>query len=364
MSELKVTIPAVENDSYTIHIGSGSLNTAGAEVDKLCPGKRQFIVTDKNLVKAGHLKTLLGGKDVPTYIIEPAGEISKHINTVVAIIETMEKAFFGRDTVIIALGGGTVGDIAGFAAAIYKRGVQIVQIPTTTVAQADSSVGGKTGVDSTISKNAFGAFWQPAAVYIDVETLGTLDDRQYRAGLVESVKHALIADADYFQFLLDNIDAILQRDRDVLEKIALFNCRIKAEIVEEDPTEKNRRRVCNYGHTIGHAVETASGFDLLHGEAVAIGIVGAGMIEYELGLADNEQLDLIKKLLLRLGMPVAIPENINKNGLLDILKRDKKAVDKWPKFVLIERIGAARCVDGQWAQSVSKEMVKTVLQKL
>jgi 3-dehydroquinate synthase len=364
MSELKVTIPAVENDSYTIHIGSGSLNTVLAEVDKLCPGKRQFIVTDKNLVKAGHLKTLLGGKDVPTYIIEPAGEVSKHINTVVAIIETMEKAFFGRDTVVVALGGGTVGDIAGFAAAIYKRGVQIVQIPTTTVAQADSSVGGKTGVDSTISKNAFGAFWQPAAVYIDVETLKTLDDRQYRAGLVESVKHALIADDDYFQFLLDNIDTILQRDREVLEKIAFSNCRIKAEIVEEDPTEKNRRRVCNYGHTIGHAVETASGFDLLHGEAVAIGIVGAGMIEQQLGLADNEQLDQIKKLLLRLGMPVAIPEKINKNGLLDIVKRDKKAIDKWPKFVLIEKIGTARCVDGQWAQGVSKEMVKTVLQKL
>jgi len=364
MKNLKVTIPAGEKHSYTIHIEADTLNGVLAEVDKLCPGKRPFIVTDKNLVKAGHLKTLLGGKDVPTYIIEPAGEISKHINTVVAIIETMEKAFFGRDTVIVALGGGTVGDIAGFAAAIFKRGIEVVQIPTTTVSQADSSVGGKTGVDSTISKNAFGAFWQPKAVYIDVETLKTLDDRQYRAGLVESVKHALIADDDYFQFFLDNIDAILQRDSDVLEKIAFSNCRIKAEIVEEDPTEKNRRRVCNYGHTIGHAVETASGFNLLHGEAVAIGIVGAGLIEHQLGLADNEQLDLIKKLLLRLGMPVTIPKEINKNGLLDIIKRDKKAVDKWPKFVLIEKIGTARCVDGQWAQDISKEMVKTVLKKL
>ena len=364
MSELKVTIPAVEKSSYTIHIGSGTLNGVLAEVDKLCPNKQQFIVTDSNLVKAGHLKTLLGSKDIATCVIDPPGEISKHINTVVEIIETMEKAFFGRDSVIVALGGGTVGDIAGFAAAIYKRGIEVVQIPTTTVAQADSSVGGKTGVDSTISKNAFGAFWQPAAVYIDVETLKTLDDRQYRAGLVESVKHALIADADYFEFLRDNIDAILQRDRQVLEKTALANCRIKAEIVEEDPTEKNRRRVCNYGHTIGHAVETASGFGLLHGEAVAIGIVAAGLIEHKLGLADNEQLDQIKKLLLKLDMPTAIPAEIDKNGLLDIVKRDKKAVNKWPKFVLLERIGTARCVDGQWAQGVSKEMVSSVLKRL
>lgn len=364
MKKLNVTIPAVEKDSYTIHIGSGTLNTVLSEVDKLCPSKRQFIVTDSNLVSAGHLETLLGGKDIPTYIIDPAGEVSKHINTVVSIIETMEKEFFGRDSVIIALGGGTVGDISGFAAAIYKRGIEVVQIPTTTVAQADSSVGGKTGVDSSISKNAFGAFWQPRGVFIDVETLKTLDDRQYRAGLAESVKHGLIGDLEYFEFLESNIEAILKRDTAILEKIALANCRIKAEVVEEDPTEKNRRRALNYGHTIGHAVETASGFDLLHGEAVAIGIVGAGLIEYEMSLADNHQLERIKNMLKKLGMPTAIPTEIDKNTLIDLIKRDKKAVNKWPKFVLLERIGAARCVDGQWAQGVSEGVVNTVLQKL
>jgi 3-dehydroquinate synthase len=364
MKELKVTIPAVEKDSYTIHIGSGMLNTVLAEVDMLCPDKRPFIVTDSNLVKAGHLETLLGSKEIPTYVIDPAGEISKHINTVVEIIERMEKEFFGRDSVIVALGGGTVGDIAGFAAAIYKRGIEVVQIPTTTVAQADSSVGGKTGVDSSISKNAFGAFWQPRAVFIDVETLKTLDDRQYRAGLAETVKHGLIADEDYFEFLETNIEAILQKETEVLQKIAVANCQIKADVVEEDPTEKNRRRVLNYGHTIGHAVETASGFDLLHGEAVAIGIVGAGMIEREMSLADNQQLERIRDMLIKLGMPTAIPAEIDKNTLMDIVKRDKKAVHKWPKFVLLERIGAVRCVDGQWAQGVSEGIVKSVLEKL
>ncbi|MHC4216294.1 MAG: dehydroquinate synthase/iron-containing alcohol dehydrogenase family protein, partial [Planctomycetota bacterium] len=152
------------------------------------PERGMFVVTDENLVEAGHLSKLLGDREVPTHIISPAGETSKHINTVVSIIEDMEKACLGRDSLVVALGGGTVGDIAGFAAAIFKRGVPVVQIPTTSLAQADSAVGGKTGVDSTISKNAFGAFWNPAAVYIDVATLSTLDDRHYRAGLVESIK--------------------------------------------------------------------------------------------------------------------------------------------------------------------------------
>ena len=218
----------------------------------------------------------------------------------------------GRDTVVIALGGGVVGDIAGFAAAIFKRGVKVVQIPTTTLAQADSAIGGKTGVDSSLSKNAFGVFWHPSAVYIDVATLKTLDDRQYRAGLVESVKHALIADEKYFEFLESNLDAILRRETDILEKVAYQNCRIKAQVVEADPTEKNQRRMLNYGHTIGHAIESASGFELLHGEAVAIGIIAAGMIEIEMGLGDEKRLERIRKILTGLGVPVGIPANISK----------------------------------------------------
>ncbi|MCI0498963.1 MAG: 3-dehydroquinate synthase, partial [Planctomycetales bacterium] len=276
---LDVTIPAVQAGRYRITIGQGILAGVWADIRRQWPKCSPFIVTDAALVKAGHLKTLLGSEDAPMYVIEPAGEASKHIQTVAAIVETMEKRFLGRDSIIIALGGGTVGDIAGFAAAIFKRGVPVVQIPTTTVAQADSSVGGKTGVDSSVSKNAFGAFWQPAAVYVDVATLATLDDRQYRAGLVESVKHAAIADAAYFTFLEKQIDAICSRDLSVLEQIALTNCRIKAAIVEEDPTEKNKRRILNYGHTIGHAVESASDYKLLHGECVAVGMIAAGKIE-------------------------------------------------------------------------------------
>ena len=364
MSEVKVTIPAVDGSSYMIHIGSGTLSGVLAEVDVICAGKRQFVVTDLNVKNAGHLATLLGEREVPTYVIDPPGEVNKTIDTAVAIIEEMEKAFYGRDSVIVALGGGTVGDIAGFAAAIYKRGIDVVQIPTTTVSQADSSVGGKTGVDSSVSKNAFGAFWQPKAVYIDVETLCTLDDRQYRAGLMESVKHALIADAKYFELFENNLDAILAKDMTTLEKIAATNCSIKAEVVAEDPTEKNRRRVLNYGHTIGHAVETASGFDLLHGEAIAVGMIGAGMIEAEMGIAAEGQLERIAKVLEAFEMPTKIPGQIKKDDLIEIIKRDKKAVNKWPKFALLDKIGTARCVDGQWAHDVPEGTLNSVLDNL
>ncbi len=276
--ELNVKIPTTPETSYTITIGTGTLSSLWPKIEADFPNLNKFIVTDENLVKAGYLQTLTHQKDLPAFVITPPGETSKNIGTAVAIIEAMEKAALGRDTLVVALGGGTVGDIAGFAAAIFKRGVQVIQIPTTTVSQADSAVGGKTGVDSAISKNAFGAFWQPAAVYIDVETLKTLDETEYRAGLVESVKHALIADEKYFDFFEKNMDAILERKTDVLEKIAYKNCEIKAAVVEVDPTEKNLRRTLNYGHTVGHAVESASNYELLHGQAVAIGIIYAGLI--------------------------------------------------------------------------------------
>ncbi len=221
--QLEVSIPATPGASYPIIIGSGMLDRLWRRIRRQWPTLSPFIVTDAELVKAGHLQTLVGGEPVPTFVIDPAGEVSKHIQTVVEIVETMEKNVLGRDSIVVALGGGTVGDIAGFAAAIFKRGVPVVQIPTTTVAQADSSVGGKTGVDSSVSKNAFGAFWQPEAVYIDVETLMTLDDRQYRAGLVESVKHAAIMDAEYFEFFETNIEAILNKDMAVLNQIATMH---------------------------------------------------------------------------------------------------------------------------------------------
>ncbi len=280
------------------------------------------------------------------------------------IIEDMEKHALGRDSVVVALGGGTVGDIGGFAAAIFKRGVPVIQIPTTTVAQADSAIGGKTGVDSSMSKNAFGSFYQPAAVYVDPDVLRTLDERQYLAGLVESIKHALIADRAYFEYLQKNLDKLIARDAEALEHIGGENAKIKSAVVEQDPTEKNKRRILNYGHTIGHAVESASGYQLLHGEAVAIGIIAAVMIEIEIGLAKSSRLDTIKSILEKLSQPIKIPKNIKIDTLMDLIARDKKAVNKWPKFVLLEEIGKALCRNDQWAHDIDKQTVRRIINKL
>lgn len=364
MTELEVKVPTAEQKNYKVNIGTGILGSVWEKIQAAFKQRPSFVITDENLVSAGHLEKLVSPKDVPSFVISPPGETSKHIHTVISIIEQMEKAYLGRDSLIIALGGGTVGDIAGFAAAIFKRGVPVVQIPTTTVAQADSAIGGKTGVDSTLSKNAFGAFWHPAAVYVDVQTLHTLEDRQFRAGLVESVKHALIADAAYFDFLESNLDKILRRDYNVLETLAEYNCRTKAGIVEADPLEKNQRRMLNYGHTIGHAVEFASGYQLLHGEAIAIGMIGAGLIEIELGLGRPQKMQKVREILLRLGMPLTLPAGLTTDRLLPIIRHDKKAIKKWPRFVLTDKIGQVYCPDGQWAVPVEQEVVETVLDKL
>ncbi len=364
MSKIEVTVPAVGKRSYKIHIGNGTISRLWPDLEAQYAHLQKFVVTDANLVTAGHMEKLLGKNSVPAFVIDPPGEVSKNIGTVVSIIETMEKAFLGRDSLIVALGGGTVGDIAGFAAAIFKRGVKVLHIPTTTVSQADSSVGGKTGVDSTISKNAFGAFWQPDAVYIDVEMLQTLDDRQYRAGLVESVKHALIADSAYFAYIEKNMSAILTRNSKVLQEVAHANCKIKAGVVAKDPTEMNNRRILNFGHTIGHAVESVSGFELLHGEAVAIGIVGAEIIAQKLGVVTDDRLERIKKVLTGIGMTLKIPPGLAEWDLIETMKCDKKAVGQRPKFVLLKDVGAALCQDGQWAHDISTEIVKETLSAL
>ncbi len=364
MQEFEVTIPAVDMGSYPVRTGSGILSGLWGQIEEQFGSSRPFVVTDANVAKAGHLDTLIGTRDVGQFIIEPAGEVSKNIDTIIAMVETMEKAFMGRDTVVVALGGGTVGDMGAFAASIFKRGVPVIQVPTTTVSQADSAIGGKSGVDSSMSKNAFGTFKHPAAVYVDVNTLKTLNDRQYRAGLIESVKHAVIADEEYFELIENKLDKIIERDSNVLLEIAEKNCRIKATVVEADPYEKNQRRMLNYGHTVGHAVESVSGFELLHGEAVGIGMIAAGLIEDQMGLGDKDRLSRIKNVFKSLGVPVTIPAALDKNELLEALKRDKKSVDGWPRFVLVEDIGKVYCKDSQYAVEVGQDVIEKVIDEM
>ena len=361
MQKIKVEIPACPKSSYTIAIGNEFLSSVLSQIKKLMPAGQLFVITDANVAKTKHLKNLLGKENIPRFIISPAGEKSKNISTVTKIIEQMEKKSLGRDCAVIALGGGTVGDIAGFVAAIYKRGVPVIQIPTTTVAQADSALGGKTGVDSSISKNAFGIFKNPAAVFIDVSTLKTLDEKQFNSGLVESIKHALIADKNYLTYLQKDLKSILARKSKPLEYIAVKNCKIKAAVVAGDPYEKNKRRILNYGHTIGHAVESASNYKLLHGQAVTIGIIAANIIEQKLGLGGKERLKVLKRLFGELNISLKIPKNITKRQILDIMSRDKKAVNKWPGFVLLEKTGKVLCKNGQFAHQVERKIVEETI---
>lgn len=361
MQKIEVKIPARSRGSYTVTIGAEFLTSVLPKIKKLLLKRELFLITDANVVRTKHFRNLTGKHKLPCYVITPAGEKSKTIKTVVKIIEEMEKRSLGRDCAVIAFGGGTVGDIAGFVAAIYKRGVPVIQIPTTTVSQADSAIGGKTGVDSSVSKNAFGAFWHPAAVYIDVSTLKTLGKKQFNAGLVESIKHALITDKGYFTYLRNNLDDILSRKYAPLEHIAVTNCRIKASVVEQDPHEKNKRRILNYGHTIGHAVESASNYKLLHGQAVAIGIIAAGIIEQKLGLGDKERVEILKKLFGKLNISLKMPKTITKRQLLDIISRDKKAVQKRPQFVLLEKTGKILRKNDNYAHPVDQKIVtKTI----
>ncbi len=359
--DLIIQVPSSPPANYPVVIGRQMVPTLLARLRERFPKRRPFIVSDANLQTTGWLDKLIGKEAVGKFVVDPAGEDSKTWATVGAIVEAMEHLSLGRDTLVIGLGGGTVGDMAGFAASIFKRGVPVVHIPTTTVAQADSAIGGKTGVDSSQSKNAFGTFHHPAGVYIDVATLTTLDDRQFRAGLVESVKHALIADVAYFAFLEQNLDEILARDQNQLEPIAEYNCRIKGHIVEQDPTETNQRRLLNYGHTIGHAVESAAGYTLLHGEAVAIGIAAALQIEKQMGLADADRIERICALLGRLSVPLSIPADLSPKRLIELLTRDKKAIGGWPRFVLLEAIGKPLVREGQYAHEIPEDIVRRIL---
>lgn len=364
MLEMDVNIPAKASGSYRVLVASGLLDSVIERTRLVLPTKRPFVVTDSNLVKVGLFKRLTGAAGLPGFIIDPAGEVSKNIRTVSAILEAMESHKLGRDTVVIAFGGGTVGDIAAFAASVFKRGVPVVQIPTTTLAQADSAIGGKTGVDSSISKNAYGTFWHPAIVFMDVDCLRTLDSRQYRAGLVESVKHGLIADAGLFGYIEENLDPILCCEPTAMVHLAFSNCRIKASVVQQDPQERSLRQILNYGHTIGHAVESASQYQLLHGEAVALGLVAAGMIEVRLGLSGKDKLQRLCLLLDRMGIPRHIPTYIPPEKVMELLAYDKKVVDCRPRFVLTSRLGQVYCYTGQWSVEVDLRLVEEVIKEL
>ena len=333
-------------DSHPVHIGHGILREAGklARAAGLKPG-RAALVTDSKVGKlfGGEvMRSLEAAGFAPSFIEFPAGEASKSFGVLGDLYDRLVEARLDRSSTLFALGGGVTGDLAGFAAASFLRGIALVQLPTTLTAQVDSSLGGKTGINHKAAKNLIGAIHQPRLIIADVATLESLPDREFREGLGEVIKYGAIMDAAMIPDLEETLPAILGRDPRQLQAIVSKSLRHKADVVQSDEKEGDRRKILNFGHTIGHALEASAGFGaFLHGEAVAAGMVAAMRLsQIHAGLSEEEGRRLIG-LIEMAGLPTAIPANLSAASLLDAIKLDKKRVDDGVEFVLIDRLGHA-----------------------
>ena len=301
------------------------------------------IITDTNVepLYAGEIQKALGAVSDKVFVYAiPAGEEHKNLSEIEKVYEFLIQNHFDRHDMLVALGGGVVGDMTGFAAATYLRGIAFVQIPTTLLAQCDSSIGGKTGVDFNAYKNMVGAFYMPRLVYMNVNVLKSLDGRQFASGFAEVMKHGLIKDLDFYLWLLDNMVEISDRDTDILITMIRKSCEIKKAVVEKDPTEKGDRALLNFGHTIGHAIEKARNFELLHGECVALGCVAAAFISWKKEYISMEDYYEVRDMFVPFGLPISV-ENIDIEEVIKLMKSDKKADSDKIRFILLKKIGKA-----------------------
>jgi 3-dehydroquinate synthase len=331
---------------YRIQIGTGLL-TRGDWAAAI-RGRDVLIVTDAHVAPLylARVEAVLGRHRV-AHVVLPPGEQEKTLARFGEAISALAEMRASRDATVIALGGGVVGDLAGFAAACWMRGIAFIQLPTTLLAMVDSSVGGKTAVDLPQGKNLVGAFHQPIAVVADIDTLSTLPPRELRAGLAEVVKYGAIRDPELFDWLERHSARLLARDPEVLAEAVERSCRHKAEIVARDETEQGERALLNFGHTFGHALETASGYgELLHGEAVAIGMLIAARLSAALGLAPPEDVERLSRLLAHLGLPLFPRTDTDPAQLLELMRLDKKAVSGKLRLILWRGLGRAEVVPG------------------
>jgi len=349
----------LDERSYPIRIGRGQLAGIGEDLRRRAIGKRFIVIADSTVARLYGGEVLASLRDagfVPDIVSFPAGEQSKTLATIADLASRLARLGVDRKDALVALGGGVTGDITGFLAASYMRGIPFVQVPTTLLAQVDSSVGGKTGVDIPEGKNLVGAFYQPRAVYIDTGVLRTLPAAELLNGIAEVIKYGVIYDADFFAYLEENRQAILDVDLSVLAAVVKTCCAIKAAVVEKDERESDVRRILNFGHTIGHAVEADSGYELPHGSAVAIGMVAAGRIALAKDVFPKDELDRLRCLIADFGLPTVIPPGSDPEVLKRYLLTDKKTVGGRPFFVLPERIGRVVVTD-----DVDPEIIDLVL---
>lgn len=308
-----------------------------------CEQKRLCVITDSRVdqLYGSELLELLKGNCIKAVkYVFPEGEENKNLDTVKGIYKFLIEEGFDRRDMLIALGGGVVGDTAGYAAATYLRGIDFIQIPTTLLAQADSSIGGKTGVDFDGYKNMVGAFKMPRLVYMNLAVLQTLEDRQFFSGFAEVMKHGLIKDAIFYEWLIENIYEICDRNLDTLQEMLIKSCTVKKLVVEKDPTEQGDRALLNFGHTVGHAIEKAKNFTLYHGECVALGAVAAAYISWKRELLSMEEYYEIRDMFVPFNLPISV-DGIAPEEILRLTKSDKKMESGKIKFVLLKKIGKA-----------------------
>ena len=370
MSVFNVELKKVVDDSYDIEIGYDLTNKLVTDIEKGLVGKiRKFaVITDTNVselyAKPICEKLIRSGYEVDMFVFE-AGEKSKTRETKAGIEDAMLEKGYRRDCCIIAVGGGVVTDLSGFVAGTYGRGVPFINYATTLLAAADASVGGKTAVDTPLATNLIGLFNQPEKVYIDIASWQTLPEREIYSGMAETIKHACMANEEMFKFLENNMEDILSFMPFACEYIAENNCQIKYKVVMKDEKETGLREILNLGHTVGRAIETVSDYRLLHGEAVAIGLVAQAMLSESLGYMSEEQVERVINLLQKAGLPVAIPEYIDRELLVKKLYTDKKVRNGKLRFVLQKGIGdVVEFSSGVFAMAIEEDAVRDIIMKM
>lgn len=351
----------LEERSYPIYIGSSLLKNSEL-ISKHISSKQVLIVTNETVapIYLKSVEDILKDINYETLIL-PDGERFKSLDSFNQVISRLMEKKFSRTCLLIALGGGVIGDLTGFVAACYQRGVKFIQIPTTLLAQVDSSVGGKTAVNHALGKNMIGAFHQPAAVIADTTTLSTLPDREFSAGLAEVIKYGIIRDKEFYNWLEDNIELIMQRDDNAMEYCIERSCINKAEVVAEDERESGIRAILNLGHTFGHAIETALNYkEWLHGEAVGCGMLMAADLSKRLGIMEQEEVDSIRSILERTNLPTSIHKDVKPDQMFENMKVDKKSRDGVLYLILLNKIGEA-IITSDYTEEALKETINNFL---
>jgi len=351
--------------SYEVRVGEGLIDDAGALIAAACPAYRYAVIADTQVAGLYGERVLgsLAAEGLEGTLLKfPAGEWNKSRESWSELIDGMLKAGLGRDSAVVALGGGVAGDLGGFVAATFMRGVPLVQIPTTLLAMLDSSVGGKTGVDTPAGKNLVGAFHQPRLVLADPAVLRTLPAPQFNSGLAEAFKHGLILDAAYFESIVDGLEELLSREPDRLTDLIARSVEIKADVVSRDERESGYRKVLNFGHTVAHAQEAISGYAWLHGEAVAVGMALEAAIGAAAGVTRKGVPERVREALTAAGLPVELDDEVDVTRFFEALERDKKRAGGRVRYTLIGEIGrVAASADGDWTHAVPEELVRSVL---